>query len=204
MNFIYKTVLFQTLLAVVCAHFSAAQCPGDDLIFNYQSEIDSFPILYPNCKSVKNRVSINSTPPFQPDSDIRNLNGLLGIDSIGEHLWITSKYLKNLKGVDSLKFVGGSVYLITDSLENLEGLGQLEHAVNLTLSDKNLSQTSTKGIENLRTVQSIDIYAPHLVSLEGFIGLDSVGATLRLNGAAIHDLSGLGNLRTIETFGIYL
>jgi hypothetical protein len=184
--------------------FAAAQCPTE-LNIHTQSEIDSFPIKYPNCKVISHRVSINATPPLNLNSDIKNLNGLLSIDSIGEHLWIYDVPIKNLRGLDSLKFVGGGIYLGLDSLQNLEGLGNLTAAGGITIDDQNKNLLSTKGIEKLKSCGSIELDAPpNLKSLEGFSGLDTMNTRLRITGTKINDLHGLENLRCFGFGGVAL
>jgi hypothetical protein len=195
-----KNLLFLILTCLQIATLFS-QCPLE-LNFNKQSQIDSFPINYPNCRSIPKSVNINQV--FSFDSDISNLNGLLGIDSIGENLWINGSHIKNLHGLDSLKFVNNQLSIGLDSIENLEGLGNLNFANGLYIENcRNLR--STKGVEKLKSASLIEIFnVPNLASLEGFSGLDSLYTRFKISGTKISNLHGLENLRTFGFGGVAL
>lgn len=113
-------------LFILFVSFSSlnAQCPSR-IEFNAQSQIDQFPLQYPNCTEIPGEVIIR-TSEFFP-SDIVNLNGLLQINSIGGNLIIhANAKLETLEGLDNLETVYGDVRLsYNETLKDISSLGLL-------------------------------------------------------------------------------
>ncbi len=74
------------------------QCPIEELTFSSQSELDSFPILYPNCDSVQ-ALKING--------DIDNLQALSKLKYVEDDLIIQNCNINDLSGLENIKYVGG-------------------------------------------------------------------------------------------------
>jgi hypothetical protein len=77
-----RQLIYFLLITVFKTSLVIAQCPTSEVYLKNQSEIDSFAITYPNCKSLHEAVLI------QPDSpgtdDITNLDAFAGLDSMVE------------------------------------------------------------------------------------------------------------------------
>ena len=70
-------ILQKSLLCLFILTFSSvitlqAQCPFGDVTFSSQTDIDNFPVNYPNCNSIQYDVGIHESV----SGNITNLNGL--------------------------------------------------------------------------------------------------------------------------------
>lgn len=117
----YFAALFLTLATLASL---SAQCPTR-IEFNAQSQIDQFPLQYPNCTDIPGEVIIR-TSEFFP-SDIVNLYGLSQINSIGGNLTIHGNAkLETLEGLDNLTNVYGSIQVsYNDLLNDISSLEQI-------------------------------------------------------------------------------
>ena len=183
-----KKLLFFVLMASVI-HEISAQCLTDGITFSAQSQVDSFPINYPNCTVILGNVTIQG-------EDISNLNGLIGVESIFGNLHI---------GGEDYPF--GGTMLSNDSLINLFGLDSLttvEGAVNISA---NYALTTLDGLGNLDSIGG-SLYIGYwgtegmgtnpLVSLEGLEKLSFIGGHLTIGSQSLlNTLSGLESIVTI-------
>jgi photosystem II stability/assembly factor-like uncharacterized protein len=185
------------------------QCPVD-ISFATQSQIDSFPILYPNCVDIVGEVKIIGSL----SGDIINLEGLSQINTIGENLYITrNAFLTNLEGLNNLDSIGGSLVLYdNDSLTSLNGLNNLV-TINGSLyigrglpaggSIGNPILTNLIGLENLTYIgENLIIYGnTSLMNLEGLEKLTYIGEGLNIySNVALSSLEGLKNVTSIYEF----
>ena len=103
----------------------AQPCLPEGITFTTQSQIDSFPINYPNCDTIAGYVVIDG-------QDISNLNGLSNILTIegslkiGSNFSFTNPMLFDLQGLGNLSYIGGwldiSLNMHLNSLDGLESL----------------------------------------------------------------------------------
>lgn len=116
---IRSIILLILLLSGISVLYSQP-CLPDGITFTSQSQIDSFPILYPNCTEIEGDVLIFG-------DDISNLYGLNVLTSIGGYLSIYSNdILTNLSGLEGISSIGGFLKIwynyALNSMAGLEGL----------------------------------------------------------------------------------
>ena len=148
-----------------------AQCPAN-ITFTSQPQIDSFPIVYPNCQSIEGDVAISHT-------EITDLSGLQNITAInGNFYMFYNTDLTSLSGLNNLSSVGGDFNLTGNEL-----------------------LTDLSGLENLKTVgQTLKISSSNnLASLNGLEGLNQVGYLWIRNSFNLTNLNGLDNLASIDS-----
>jgi len=165
------------LVLIQTTAFSQA-CLPEGIILSTQSQIDSFPINYPNCTEIDGYVEILG-------ANITNLNGLNAISSITGGFRIKETSLSNLSGLNSLENLGS--FLVIDfnnslsSLSGLESLIAVEGSLEIGnwISDGNDLLTDLSGLDNL----------------------SFVGGNLRIfRNTTLSSLAGLENLNTIEGY----
>ena len=213
-----KKFFFVLIISIIVYNPAFTQCP-QYIYFNSQSEIDDFPINYPNCTEIIEYVHISG-------DDITNLNGLSNLTSIGEDLLIShNPLLTSLEGLENLVSVGFFLVDISynDALINLNGLNNLTSVAMLNISNNN-SLTSLSGLDNLTNIEEgISIHRNYMLnnmsglenvtyiegsltisenigitSLDGFNQLDSIdeGLTIQKN-YSLQNITALSNLRKI-------
>lgn len=199
---IMKATTFTLVLLLSCCQWLAAQCPTGDIIFSTQGQIDNFQLNYPGCTNILGNVTIQGT-------DITNLNGLLGIDSIGKNLYIQSNIsLTSLGGLDSLISIGQRFRIEGNSvLTSLNGLGLLSSVgfsgsggfpilITFTISD-NPNLSSLDGMENLHHIKGA-FEISNNTSLTSLTGLENLHTVCR--GLTISNNSSLLSLNGLEYF----
>ncbi len=99
-------------------------CISDGITFSRQSQIDSFPILYPQCTFIQGDVLIIENAP----NEIISLDSLYNVQSIGGNLHISSNHsLTDVDGLSSLTIVGGGLRInFNDNLSSLTGLTNID------------------------------------------------------------------------------
>ena len=143
---------------------SAQSCLPEGITFTTQSQIDSFPILYPNCTEIEGWVKIQG-------SDITNLQGISVVTTMGTYLTIWyNENLTNLSGLDNLTSVGINFTIIgNSSLSDITSLGNLVYVgAALDIID-NPQLIGLSGIENIEaeSISSLNIsYNPQLTYCE--------------------------------------
>ncbi|MEM9920442.1 MAG: T9SS type A sorting domain-containing protein [Bacteroidota bacterium] len=99
----------------------AQDCPDEDLFFTRQSQLDSFAILYPDCRNLKGGLGLSTI------EGLTNLNALQQVLSIKGNFSIAScQELTNLEGLENLKSIEGELIIANcNQLDNLDGIGNL-------------------------------------------------------------------------------
>ena len=149
-------------------------CLLQGIQFTRQSEVDSFPITYPNCTQIEGNVIIGN---FVVGSDITNLNGLNSITAINGRLTIFyTNYLTNLTGLDALVSIGSDLVLQSNNaLTSLTGLSSLTAVGGYIDVYANNALTNFSGLEALNNVGSdISIYYNNF--LTSLTGLENIEA----------------------------
>ena len=134
---------------------TAQSCLPEGITFRTQSQIDSFPINYPNCTEIEGDVKII------PKSEIVSLDSLRAITSIGGQLMIASCIdLPTLSGLNNLQNIGGSLTIASNlKLMNLTALNNLR-SIGFTLTIFNNDRIKTLfGLDSLdaETISNLDI-----------------------------------------------
>ena len=178
----------------------AQPCLPDGIIFTTQSQIDSFPILYPNCDTIEGFVIVDG-------QDINNLYGLNSIVvvveglRIGSYSSLTNPTLYDLNGLNNLYYVGGWLSIvgnqILNSLDGLENLNTIGEDCELK---ENPSLTSIEGLINLFEVDYILVITNNdsLVDLNGLNNLSAAGGIAIYYNDMLVNIQGLESLTSIE------
>lgn len=192
------------------------QCP-QSIAFTSQSEIDNFPIQYPNCTDFIGSVTIEGfditdlSPLIQINSaiqfwvrecpNLKSLSGLNGLDSVSAYFIIEfNDSLEDLTDLDNLNYVG-SVFEISNnpSLEIIDGFSGFNLYENELIIKENISLTSIIGFQNLEYTNGIiSIWDnPLLNNLIGFENLKTID-NLSIEGLNIIDLTPFSLLDSIN------
>jgi hypothetical protein len=169
-----RTVILLWLLLSGVSGIHSQSCLPEGITFTTQSQIDSFPILYPTCTEIEGDVLISG-------SDIKSLTPLSLIQAVKSDLSIrVNDSLSSLSGLENLLRVGGFLYIEYNPLmQNLNGLDGLE------VVGQDISISANDG----------------LISFNGLWSMDSIYGRLRITyNSAIVDLSGLENIEYVGTF----
>lgn len=184
-TFLYK-LFFGCIMLFV--HSSIAQCPVDIWV-RTQTDVDSFPIKYPDCEhatfvliwaseSILDDPITDLTPMSQlktvsknltirSNLELTSLEGLGGIDSIHGDLSVSFNGLRDLKGLDNLKYVGNNAAFGGNSrLKDLRGFPELTTFQRLNISGDSISNLT--GLESVLQVKFFGLQTlPLLNSLDG-------------------------------------
>ena len=149
-----------------------AQCPTSDLFLTSQSEVDSFRILYPDCREfIEYSIFISDTR-----GDIENLEGL----SLLTEAWaidILNSQLTSFKGLERLRKIYGELKV-----------------------SRNEQLASYQGLDSIRSIgRLIHQYNPLMESFVGLERLDSLGALEVINIDAFQfDIAGIRQVRGLR------
>jgi len=174
-----------------------AQCPGVDVIFTSQAELDDFVQMYPDCDSIKNGNLV-----IGPSTDIVDLSGLISLRFVKKDIVIADNdSLISLTGLDSIHSFGyspgqwiyGSLIIRNnDLLPKLSGFGNPSTIwnlfVNVLISD-NDALVSLEGMEDFAGTGFYD---------SSFDGAQRRGGLVIENNNDLVNLQGLDGL----TYGI--
>jgi len=166
--------------------------PYGDYYLTSQADIDNFQEDYSDCTVLEGVVKISGP-------DIINLDGLMGVTSVGMYLTIVNNdQLESLEGLESLANVHGPVSIgYNSSLVNLEGLDNLASISGYLSVYNNGSLTNLTGLESLASLGSeLEImHNDNMVSLAGLQNLVSAGNLIRiLYNQSLNSLDGLKNI----------
>ena len=201
---------------------AAQDCPQRDLVLERQSQIDSFPLLFPDCSTLAGSLTIqeakigeivsltaldqiNLIQGFFEITENRSLENLDGLESIerieGRLVLQSNQSLSNMHALSSLLHVGESI-LFSDnkSLENFPAFTKLHKAnADLTIT-RNPLLRSLSGLDSLReVVGGVLINGNNAITgLAGLNQLGKVGENLHISESpSLAELSGLDSLRYI-------
>lgn len=129
-----------TEVEVTC---SAISCLPDGIVFNSQSQIDNFPLDYPNCFEIMGDVQISG-------ENISNLSGLNVLDGFWGNLVIENTILAEINGLENVVFIGGD-FVISDNdlMSTLQGLSGLNAIDGELLITNNQNLLSLEGLDNI-------------------------------------------------------
>jgi len=170
-------------------------------MFEYQEQIDSFPIYYPGCtvlngsthtagQRIKDITNLNGLEVIQKingsfyimgvDSLI-SLHGLQNIDTFPTQLYvIENPRLKNLQGLEGARYASDFVVSRNDSLINLTGLTNLNYVLGRISFSQNDLLNSLTGLENLITVNGYVVIGSNKI-LTSLSGIDNIDPNFLVN-----------------------
>lgn len=178
---------------------SSQPCPPNPVIFNTQSQIDSFIINYPNCTTIQGDVEISG-------NDITNLNGLSHLHIWGSLDIIDNIALTNLSGLEGKGFLGGLKIVNNPVLKNLNGLKNLISIQGGVTIYNNPSITNLNGLAKVQYVDK-NITIAHNDSLINLSGLENINKApgLRIeNNQSLTSIKGLDNFQCINGYGVFM
>ncbi len=182
------------LYTYVIFSVGAQEVLNKDMIFTRQSQIDSFPVLYPDCHRIDGWVHISG-------EGISNLMGLMKLDTLGSLYVINCPSLVKLKGINSLKSIENK--LILRDLPNLQSLFVLNKLTKLNqLSLSSLPRLkSLEGLNHLDSIVLLELREDYCMN--GFCNLDDLNNLKSidyLNFTNIKQDFSLSGLSNIEYF----
>ena len=154
-------------LSLLCSIVLKSQnCPSGDVTLISQAEIDAFSSTHSNCTSISGILTIRG-------SDITNLDGLSGLQSVGGLEVGLNPILTDINGLRTLNTVTNSlVFTQNPQLANVNGL------VNLTGVSGSIHFAGNSGLLNLdglSNISSADVLIitnnPQLSSAQSYCGL---------------------------------
>ena len=218
-----KNLFILILLCLAISDSLSQSCLPEGIVFTRQSQIDSFPILYPNCIEVMGSVEINGTSsPIFILSGLANLkvikgnlrilhcdslatlHGLEQLHLIGQTLSIQDNVnLVSIAHFVNLDSIGWQIHITGNAvLESLLGLGKIRALRMINTIFNNASLENMMGLNQLKEVRG-DLRIINNHRLENLYGLDSlkiIYGNLEVRGHNnLTSFSGLSNLREIGT-----
>ena len=186
-------IVFCSLISCIKIH-AQDKCPTEDLKIIRQSQLDSFLILYPDCNTVTNSISIGGP-------DITSLEALKNIHSI-YNLLISKTNITSLHGLDSLKRCSATFIISANNLlTDLKPLKNLHYAklVNISYNDLIVDYSGLSG----DSLNNILIYGNK--KIKNLKGLNSSYCTrLSINDTNLNSLAGheILNLKSLYVSNI--
>ncbi|MCF0065057.1 T9SS type A sorting domain-containing protein [Dyadobacter sp. LJ419] len=185
-----KKPLLLIFFVIIANSFSVkAACTVGDLISQWA--IDNFSKNYPGCTEVTNGFNISGV-------NITNLDGLLGVTSIGGLTISDNPRLTDLSGLSMLKSSGALNIVNNPMLADLSGLSQLETVGYIDI-ENNSSLVNLSGLGNLVKVGNFRVvFNAALTSVAGAGKLTAVDGNMSIGGnPLLENLSGLENITSV-------
>ncbi len=155
--------------------------PYGNYYFLTQADIDNFQTNYPDCADLYGDVII-----YWYTSDIKNLNGLLVLTSIGGELDIWSNdSLSSLSGLENLISIEGNLHIYSNiTLSSLTGLDNLTSIGGTLGIAYNSVLTNLSGLEGLNSIGDdlLIVQNNALIALTGLDSLSFIGGDLLIGG----------------------
>lgn len=194
------TFFLSSLLIVSVNIFAQERCLPNGIIVESQSQIDSFPINYPQCTKILGPIWISDT-----SSDVSNLFGFSQIDSLGGPLGILENDLiTDFTGLNNLFYADGLIVNCCSSLTSLAGLEKLEVIVGIGSESSfvynNPLLTDISALQNLTTINSDFVIAQNniLTRADNFENVALLSGSLEINdNPALRSISGFNNIDTV-------
>ncbi|MBK9962563.1 MAG: PKD domain-containing protein [Saprospiraceae bacterium] len=170
-------------------------CPPGDYSASTQGRVDSFLLIYPNCKQISGNLN------FADNSSITNLNGFINIEKVTSQLNIVrNAALTNLDGLQNINSVGGNLWIQDNALvskinnfNKLTSCGLLNIADNKELVEISgfnaLSQFPFTGIQNNPKLTLINIVNP-INQINGILNIN--------NNRSLKSIAAFGNVPKIN------
>ena len=170
-------VLFLFTLSIIQQQANA-QCAVNSITLATQAEVDNYTNDYPDCEIINQVLTIG------PSTDIENLDGLMGITSIGAGLVIT----------------GNTMLTDVSALDNIALQGTLVIRDNPILTSFNFSNFSTSNMTSME-VENNALLATGLLP----IGVTALSGFLEYkNNPNLANISEMNSLASIGSFlGLY-
>jgi len=197
----YSAASSLLIIILLTASLVRSQCPTGPVELFSQSQVDSFPILYPQCDSINNLLQIGYVRyATNLKSDITDLSPLGGIKYARTlQIW-NNEFLQTLSGLN-IQSARGITIVFNDALLDVEGLNNITELGDSFSAQNNPLLASITGINNLSTVEYFFVVGGNhsLVNID-LPKLTSVGSKMSitsnndLSSVAFTGLSSLNSL----------
>jgi len=193
-------ILFSGLIVFIFSPSNILFGQCDNIIINYQSEIDNFAIQYPGCTEISGIFKIEETVA----GNITNLNGLSQINKVKNLLIFNNSSLTNLNGLNNITAISndvsyGRLQIINNaSLVNIDALENIQEILQQIMIVGNPQLTSINGLHNVSiTHPDLGITIEENPLLQNLLGLNQITLAKYLslqNNDMLINLNGLNNL----------
>ena len=200
------------------------QCPELGLYLETQTDVDSFPLLYPDCVrpnfiwlAASEFILDDQIVDLQPlaqleyvdgnmfvafNERLTSLQGLDNIDSIAGQLSIGSNNLADLDGLSGLRYVADDLSITEWSLGDISGLSSLEYAGTFALVAGD-GVTDLTGLEGLSYCKELTIWNSQVLSLDGLSPSIEIDSSVRIiANPLLEDISALPSMASLDTLTI--
>jgi len=172
---------------------SCVPCLSQGITFTTQSQVDSFPINYPNCTEVEGPLTITG-------SEIKNLYGLSALIEIHALFINYTDSLTCLAGLNNVDTLGYLEIVCNSALTSLTGLDGLSSIGTLSICSNNVL-SSLAEFDELYTIEG-HLYIEENGALTSLTGLDSLatisGELVIGKNYGLSSLAGLNNLSSVN------
>lgn len=197
----------------------------DTITLSRQSQIDSFPILYPGCTAVKiltiegrgaspaiTRLdSLKQITEITQDLNIfrtaiPNLSGINNITKIGSYFWLDSNYAMISASMTNLTQLGGLVFYNSPLMTNMNGLFDNLSSTSLwSVLFGYLGVSDFTAFSRIQSVINLSVAGcPNITSLNGFHNLASADFGIQLSdNQQLSDISMLDQITKTNYLDIY-
>lgn len=194
----YRVFVFFFCFSFLNLTLYSQSCLPEGITFYSQSEVDSFPINYPDCTEIEGFLRIYG-------DSIINLNGLIQITDVGAEVIIgwenNDIIIDDFSGLENLNYIGtGLIIKKCSQIVNLNGLDSLESLSWINISDCPLME-DLNGLNSISSIGgNISIYGcPQLTSLNGLNAVSYIGVFRIRDCSLIEDLNGLDSISSMGT-----
>ncbi|MCC6762890.1 MAG: hypothetical protein IT252_16840, partial [Chitinophagaceae bacterium] len=197
----------------------------DTITLIRQSQIDSFPILYPGCTTVQiltiegrgaspaiTRLdSLKQITEITQDLNIfrtaiPNLSGINNITRIGSYMWLDSNYAMTSTNMTNLTQLGGLVFYNSPLMTNMNGLFDNLTSTSLwSVLFGYLGVSDFTAFSRIQSVINLSVAGcPNITSLNGFHNLASADFGIQLSdNQHLSDISMLDQITKTNYLDIY-
>ncbi len=178
------------------------ECLPNGIVFNKQSQLDSFRTYFPECLIIQGGVRIRE---FVGDP-ITSLEALSKIKQINGDLEISFNSLSTLFGLQNLDSIAGDLMIINNprlkEITSLNNLASIKGGINISQND---SLATLNGLKRIKESPS-DIFISmngKLSSLEGLDSIKTVAGEFRIHqNQNLKSIKGLKFLKEVGSFAI--
>lgn len=178
---------------------SGQSCLSEGIVFKSQSQLDSFTILFSDCKRILGDVVIQE----EVDGDILDLSGLSNLVRVEGFFEIRQNTrLKDLRGLHNLQYIGERMGVAGNpSLQDLGGLQELTYVGNSVFIGNNLKLESIRDLAGLQVIRGdLSIVDTEVLSmLEGVQNIIEIEGNLIIsNNSGLFTVEALRSVRKID------
>lgn len=169
-----------------------AQCPTGNVNLSSQADVVDFLTNYPTCTQIDGDLTIASS--------VNDISGLVNITSVQGTLTITNSDITNLTGLSGLQTIGGDFEIFNNSmLTTIDGINQLQ-SIGGNLDFEGLNLIDVSGFTGLTSIGGALFISQtqQLTSVSGFDNLQTIGGSLSVGtNTALVSIPNFNNLTSV-------